>query len=416
MQRPRLQPAGVVHGEARGVVGAVADQDALIAGAAHRRAHRVLGEQPPLPLAAQRRLLGGGERPGQAAEGEQREDPPAQEPSAGVQPLAARNRRSASTAPPSVSSRKRCAPAAIAAVDRPHRRLLEQLDIGGQRGREAPRQGRRLHQHAAGEPDAGPVVRRAGDPGEARGVQPLIGLAQGLQPGPQVGQRGGTLARRRRRGATPSRPSRSRCHALDRRAQPLDAEAAEVAVPPAGRRLHAGDEVGAVDHETRAAPRGPRARAIGVEHRDPPPGRSSASRRAAARPVNPAPITAQSAFSVPVSRRGGGGGGRISIQPQWRSPAGTVRTCRWRAWRGARSGISGGWAWMRGKYSLASLHPAGWGVLPSESSPSVPLHSVEREGPSLKVVLSSAGPPSPPGRGTEGEDSEGRTPAHTTDA
>jgi hypothetical protein len=49
------------------------------------------------------------------------------------------------------------------------------------------------------------------------------------------------------------------------------------------------------------------------------------------------------------------------------------------------------------------------GSLRFESSPSIPLHSVEREGPSIKVVLSAAGPPSPPGRGTEGEASKRRT-------
>src|SRR4051795_10552530 len=37
--------------------------------------------------------------------------------------------------------------------------------------------------------------------------------------------------------------------------------------------------------------------------------------------------------------------------------------------------------------------------LPFESSPSIPLHFVEREGPSLKVIGPSAGPPSPPGEG-----------------
>jgi hypothetical protein len=44
-----------------------------------------------------------------------------------------------------------------------------------------------------------------------------------------------------------------------------------------------------------------------------------------------------------------------------------------------------------------------------ESSPSAPLHFVERGGPSVKAVVSAAGPPSPPGRGTEGEASKRRS-------
>src|SRR4051812_2580698 len=67
-------------------------------------------------------------------------------------------------------------------------------------------------------------------------------------------------------------------------------------------------------------------------------------------------------------------------------------------------------------HPLIHISLAGWCVLPSESSPSVPLHSVEREGltPNFFVgrgllppptILLPKGPPSPPGRGTEGEDS-----------
>jgi hypothetical protein len=56
-----------------------------------------------------------------------------------------------------------------------------------------------------------------------------------------------------------------------------------------------------------------------------------------------------------------------------------------------------------------------WGVLPSEASPSVPLHFVEREGPELKVFQIRQGhlifvpPLHEVERGPGGEASEGRT-------
>ena len=70
-------------------------------------------------------------------------------------------------------------------------------------------------------------------------------------------------------------------------------------------------------------------------------------------------------------------------------------------------------------HPLVQISLVGWSVLPSESSPSVPLHEVEREGLTpnffvgqglfpLRIILLPKGPPSPPGRGTEGEDSEGQ--------
>ena len=49
------------------------------------------------------------------------------------------------------------------------------------------------------------------------------------------------------------------------------------------------------------------------------PGRSSASLRAAARPVNPAPTTTTSASVGPISGAAGGTSGSVSNQPLFRS-------------------------------------------------------------------------------------------------
>ena len=56
-------------------------------------------------------------------------------------------------------------------------------------------------------------------------------------------------------------------------------------------------------------------------------GPSSAARRAAASPANPAPITATCALPSPLSRRAGPAGGRMSIQPFVRSSRGVNLIC-----------------------------------------------------------------------------------------
>ena len=163
--------------EARAVVDVLADQDALVPGQAHGDAGEGVGRgQAPVVLAAQGRALLAGQGAAQAGVGGEDQDPALVEAELLGEAVDGDDHFGREDA---ALGRGQADAVVVGGLD--DRRALVERDVLRQAVGQAAAERGRVHQDATRGVDGGVVVGRADLPPEFPGVEPAIGLAQGVE-------------------------------------------------------------------------------------------------------------------------------------------------------------------------------------------------------------------------------------------